>query len=101
MAMGANASAIYTGTYDYRRVSSYSVDPKTGRLRYVGCLSGDKGESSCTPIRTATGRGYSSGLEKVGAWAADGRTLYAYSTGKGNDIAHFTLAPHTRIKKAK
>ena len=101
MAMGDNGSAIYTGSYEYRRVSSYSVDPKTGRLRYAGCLSGDKGESSCTPIRTATGRGYSSGLEKVESLAASGNSLYAYSTGQGNDIAHFTLAPQTRIKKAK
>jgi hypothetical protein len=101
MAMGANGSAIYTGSYDYRRVSSYGVNPKTGRLRYAGCLSGDKGEASCTPIRTATGRGYSSGLEKVESLAADGRTLYAYSTGQGNDIAHFTIAPETRIGPTK
>jgi hypothetical protein len=101
MAMGANGRAIYTGSYNSREVSSYTVSPKTGRLRYAGCLSGDKGDASCTSIRTATGRGYSSGLEKVGALAADGRTLYAYSTGRGNDIAHFTLAPQTRIGPTK
>jgi hypothetical protein len=101
MAMGANGSAIYTGSYNSREVSSYTVSAKTGRLRYAGCLSGDKGETSCTPIRTATGRGYSSGLEKIGALVASGRMLYAYSTGRGDDIAHFALAPQTRIVKAK
>jgi hypothetical protein len=100
MAMGADGSAIYTGSYDYRRVSSYTVSHK-GRLRYAGCLSGDKSEKSCTAIRTAKGRGYSSGLEKVGALAASGRTLYAYSIGKGNDIAHFTIAPETWTRPAK
>jgi hypothetical protein len=101
MALGADGSALYTGSYNSREVSSYTVSAKTGRLRYAGCLSGDKGDASCTAIRTATGRGYDSGLEKVGALAASGRTLYAYSTGQANDIAHFTIAPETWIGPTK
>jgi hypothetical protein len=99
LAIGDNGRVLYTGSYSDRRVSWYSVDPKSGRPRYTGCLTGNKGEKSCTPIRTATGGGYDSGLEKVGVIAASGRMLYAY--GGDDDIAHFTLAPQTHIKKAK
>ena len=101
MALGDNGRTLYTGSYNSRRVAWYSVDEKTGRPSYEGCLTGDTTEKSCTPIRTATGRGLSSGLEKVGEMAASGRALYAYSTGQGTDIAHFALAPQTRIDKAK
>jgi DNA-binding beta-propeller fold protein YncE len=101
MALGDNGRSIYTGSLSYRRVSHYSVDPKSGRPHYEGCLTGDSTEKSCTPIRTATGRGLSSGLEKIGEMVASGRMLYAYSTGRGTDIAHFALAPQTRIDKAK
>jgi len=103
LAIGDNGRALYTGSYSDRRVSWYSVDPKTGRPRYRGCLTGNKNEKSCTPIRTAAGGGYNSGLEKVGAIAASGRMLYAYSTSSGadSDIAHFAVAPQTQIGKAK
>jgi 6-phosphogluconolactonase (cycloisomerase 2 family) len=103
LAIGDNGRALYTGSYSDRRVSWYSVNPKTGRPHYTGCLTGNKNEKSCTPIRTAAGGGYNSGLEKVGASAASGRMLYAFSTSSGadSDIAHFAVAPQTQIGKAK
>jgi hypothetical protein len=101
MALGDNGRSLFTGSSSYRLVSQWSLDPKTGRPHYEGCLTGNTGDKSCTHIRTAAGRGYGSGLEKIGEIAASGRMLYAYSTGRGTDIAHFALAPQTRIKKAK
>jgi hypothetical protein len=103
LAIGDNGRVLYTGSYSDRRISWYSVDPKNGRPRYSGCLTGDKNGNGCTPIRTATGGGYNSGLEKVGVIAASRRMLYAYSQSSGadSDITHFALAPQTRIKKAK
>ena len=103
LALGDNGRILYRGSYSYRRISWYSVNRKTGRPHYTGCLTGNKNEKSCTPIRTATGGGYNSGLEKVGVIAASRRMLYAYSQSSGADsgIAHFAVAPQTRIKKAK
>ena len=102
LALSGNGESLYTGSGIFRRVSQYHVTPGTGRPSYAGCLTGDKTEKSCTPIRTATGRGLDSGLEKVGELAAIGRTLYAYSSsGQNHDIARFAIAPETWIGKVK
>jgi hypothetical protein len=101
MALGANGRALYTGSM-YSTVARYRVDRRTGRASYAGCLTGDRGETGCTPIPTATGGAFASGLERIGAMAATGRSLYAVSTGgHGDDIARFAIAPQTRIAKGR
>jgi hypothetical protein len=103
IALGDNGRALYTGSYDYSTVAHYSVNPKSGRPRYAGCLTsvrrkgGRPVATKCALISTQR-TGHASGLKHVTALVASGKTLYAATSG---DVVHFALAPQTRIAKPK
>jgi hypothetical protein len=98
IAIGAGGGALYAGGGE--AVTGFRLSPANGALRYEGCLTGAKRDSACGPIPTATTTGRDSGLDRISALAASGKSLYAASgpcRSCEGDIARFALAPQTRV----
>jgi DNA-binding beta-propeller fold protein YncE len=94
-ALGADGRALYAAGGS--NVAHFRVKPGSSRLRYQGCLAGDKQEKRDRPCREIPHAGYASGLHGIQLLAARGSTLYATSYRYSSAIARFALAPQTRI----
>jgi hypothetical protein len=105
LALSPEGTSLYVVSQDDDAVARFDRDAATGALTYRDCLTGElqsgapvpvPGSGACTEIRSVTGSGTSSGLDKPRGVAvgADGRSVYVMSP-QDDAIAHFVRDPAT------
>jgi DNA-binding beta-propeller fold protein YncE len=85
---------LVSGDFHAAVVARFARDPISGALAYQGCVTGnlEAGPSqpaACSPLPSATAKGFGSGLYEPSGIAigADGRRVYVTAAGDGSVVA--------------
>lgn len=97
VAASDDGKSVFVGSRGDDAVADFKRDPKTGELRYKGCVA-DSGGRSSGACRVVPGPNSRTGLVlyQPRGLATSGTSVYAAALGAKN-IVHLALAPKTKV----
>jgi hypothetical protein len=101
MAMSANGRALYSVSATDAAVDTFKRSPKTGKIRFAGCLTGDSdigpgGSGACRAIGSAATGGGFSGLSGASSIAMHGRRVVV-AASNDSAVASFSSSKKGRL----